>query len=116
MSEPDENSQQAFAFFHNSGEPPSENDRATWQQVRDEAFPIPVVCGDRPPNFSMRLELCDAGCHLRVGLIDSANDEQYVIHNVPIMVAHMSNMIDREGNVNPTMEQAETQRRMAALN
>jgi hypothetical protein len=116
MSEPDENPGQAFAFFHNSGNPPTEDDQAAWRSIRDEAFPIPVVCGSEPPNFSMQVSLCDAGCHMRIHLVDEANDEQYLLHDMPVFVAQVSNMVDAEGHLNPTMELAATRRLQSSLN
>jgi hypothetical protein len=116
MSEPEDTSGGAFAFFLNSGEPPTEDDQAAWRAIRDEAFPIPVVCGSEPPKFSMQVTVCDAGCHTRVYVVDEANDEQYLTHQMPVFVAQMSNMVDAEGHPNPTMELAAMRRLQSSLN
>lgn len=105
-----------FAFFRNTGQPATEEGHEAWAMVRDEAFPIPIVEGTREPSWAMATKLCDQGCHVRICLIDEANDQVYVVHDLPVIVAHASGMLDFEGTPNPMMRWVETRRRVAVLN
>jgi hypothetical protein len=116
MSEPEQEGTRLYAFFRNDGNPMNDEARETWARVRDEAFPIPIVCGSKPPNWSMEAVTCNGGCHTLLFVVDSANDEQYLVHEVPVMVGLVAGMVDAEGHVNPTLERAETMRREASLN
>jgi hypothetical protein len=116
MSEPEQEETGLFAFFRNDGQPLDEEAHETWSRVRDAAFPIPIVCGTKPPNWSVAAVTCDKGCHTMIFAVDSANDESYLIHEVPVFIAHATGMVDDEGHVNPMIERAETVRRQASLN
>lgn len=111
MSEPE-----GFAFYRNTGGPVSEEDWTRWTGVRDAAFPIPVVSGDKLPDWSMRTAVCPNGCHVRVYLLDAANRQSYLIHDMLVQDAQTANLLDFAGNVNPLMERAETLRHVASLN
>lgn len=103
-------------LFLNNGKPMTEEGWAQWAYVRDTMFDIPIVQGDKAPNWSMTVDTCTAGCHTRVWLVDDANEERYLVHEVPSFVAQMGGMVDFNGNINPTLTNIEVWKRNAVLN
>jgi hypothetical protein len=109
-------SERTFAFFRTGTGPLSDEAQANWRLVRDVAFPIPIVQGAKEPDWSMGTQLEEDEDLIRIYLIDGANREMYLLHELPFLIALLEGVVDANGTPNPKMQHVETTRRIASLN
>lgn len=95
---------------------PGESDHEMLAMMRDQFFQHTLVFGSNPPSFDFEADRCAAGCHLNLWVVDSANDERYLVQQMPSFIAQMSGYVDFNGQVNPTLVKHEIARREAVLN
>lgn len=88
-------------------------DRSDLDHAIDFYFEIPVIVGDKMPEWSIVRRVCENGCCQHTILADSVNEETYLVETTPTFIVEMTEVM---GGTMPDCSRQHLIRRIAALN
>jgi hypothetical protein len=105
---PEGYSKHHVAFCRNDG---SEESKEMMKHAMYDFIKVPVVVGEKLPEFEASVEKCENGCCLRPRIYDTANDQEYGTQGMmPAPIAVMT------GSVHPDSIQAGVRELSSILN